>query len=418
MRPVWLVVLAAWVGVASAGCRQVLGFEPAVVVDDAGAADAGGCAWQPAGFDPCALGAAQPALTLAPNTYTYDTTSDGGVLRDLAGQVVVRSSLTIAQAGQPVAVLLVEAFHLEAGATLDVIGGKPLVIASRSTIAIDGTLDAGSHLGVIDANAHLADSVQIGAGANQLCTANAGHDGGAAPATGGSGGGGGGGLHGTGGGGAPGGNASAAAGAGGPAVTPTVSVTALHGGCPGGTSGIAGAIATTPATPASRALGGAGGGAIRLAAQASITITGAVVASGAGGAGAPAKSACGGGGGGAGGFIALDAPRVAVSGSVIANGGGGGGGGGRGNATDSGAGRDGADGALTSAALGGGAASDGCGQPGGNGSSLAALDGATATGGDSCGGGGGGGAAGFIVVDSASFSATAEASIAPPAQTP
>src|ERR1700760_973366 len=226
MRPVWLLVLA----VAAAGFRPPLRFPPP-----------GGLR----GGRPRA--AAQPALEPPAGASTFDTAS--GVLFTASSTIVARSTLTIDEG----AVLYVDAFQLDAGATLAVIGPRPLVIASRSTIAIDGTLDAGSHLGT-----------QLGAGADQACTANAGGNGGNAPATGGAGGGGGGGQQGTGGAGAAGGSGSAAAGPGGPAVTPTSSVTALRGGCPGGASGLAGPSANAPASPASIAPGGDGGGAIRL----------------------------------------------------------------------------------------------------------------------------------------------------------
>src|SRR5438477_463173 len=50
----------------------------------------------------------------------------------------------------------------------------------------------------------------------------------------------------------------------------------LHGGCPGGSSGAAGSVARPPASAGSRALGGAGGGAIRLVAHDAIDVAGAV----------------------------------------------------------------------------------------------------------------------------------------------
>jgi hypothetical protein len=400
MRSVWLLVLAA------SGCRAVLGFEDAIVVD--ATVDVPACArWRPVGFDPCTLGAPMPSLNLGPGAYVYDTTLGGGKLSDGAGNVVVASTLTVAQADQSsVAVLSVDAFTVAAGATLSVVGPRPLLVVSWSTIAVDGVIDAGSHLGVTDAARHIAQTTQFGAGASQACSAGAGKAGGDAPASGGSGGGGGGGFQGTGGPGGPGGNLGAAGGAGGPVAA----LPLIRGGCPGGAGGAAGPIAILPATSASRALGGAGGGAIRLAARLQITVAGSIGANGAAGAGAPTRSACGGGGGGAGGYVGLDAPSLMISGTITANGGGGGGGG-----ATTGAGNDGSDGKIdVQAAPGGALATGACGRPGGSGSVQMTLAGTSAGGSDGCGGGGGGGAAGFLIVASDGYAATTAARLSPP----
>lgn len=387
MRPVWLVALAA------SGCRAILGIEPPARSD--GGPDGAACAgWQPEGFDPCALAITSDALDLGDAPYVYDTTA--GTLYDAAHQAVLHSGQAIVQGdGSPLAVLSIGRLTTSTGTRLGVTGSRPLLIVSWSSIVIDGTLDAGSHLGITDAAAHIAQTVQFGAGANQGCLTGAGRDGSDA-STGGSGGGGGGGLQGVGGAGG-GGDPGASGGGGGMAVA----ITAVHGGCPGGASGAAGAIATFPAAPGSRALGGAGGGAIRLVARDSIDVSGAISANGAGGAGAPTSSACGGGGGGAGGYIGFEAPVVTLRGSVTANGGGGGGGG-----SSSSTGNDGSDGVVGAQPASGGAiATGGCGQAGGRGAASTSLDGMAADAAGACqgGGGGGGGASGFIVIRSPGY---------------
>ncbi|HEY0483091.1 MAG TPA: hypothetical protein VGD37_36470 [Kofleriaceae bacterium] len=395
MRSLWIFALAA------SGCRSILGIgDPPALIDSGGP---GACAdWHLDDLDPCALPPSTPALTLGDGTYTYDTTgSAGGTLYDAAHQVVLQSRQAIQLTdGSPIAVLSVGQLASSAGTRLAVIGPRPLLIVSWSSIVLDGVIDAGSHLGVTDATAHIAQTVQFGAGANQRCDPGAGHEGGDAPATGGSGGGGGGGLHAAGGAGGRGGSTgSGSGGAGGQAAAPAAAP-GFHGGCPGGNSGVAGGVAKLPASPASRALGGAGGGALRLVARDAIEVRGSISANGAGGAGAPLRSACGGGGGGAGGYLGFEAPIVQLGGSITANGGGGAGGG----DVDL-PGNDGADGAVsTQAAPGGGLASSGCGAAGGPGAAAAVLAGADAAS-TSCngGGGGGGGATGFIVIKSPGY---------------
>lgn len=391
MRSVWIFVLAA------SGCRTVLGIGDPPTPADAGG-DPGPCAtWHPRGFDPCALVITTPALTLVDDSYVYDTAvSAGGTLYDSAHRIVLHSTQTIQQPdGSMAAVLSIGQLTTSAGTKLRVIGPRPLLIVSWSSITIAGAIDAGSHLGIKDAAAHVAETLWFGAGANQGCEASAGRDGGDAT-SGGSGGGGGGSMQAVGGSGGRGGRTGVPGGAGGQAMA-----VALHGGCPGGDSGTGGSIIVPPATTGSRAHGGAGGGAIRLVAHDSIEVTGSISASGAGGAGAPLASACGGGGGGSGGYIGLEAPVVTLGGSITANGGGGGGGGSPGIA-----GNDGADGAVgIEPAPGGAAASTGCGQPGGAGAAAATLGGAAASDASPCngGGGGGGGASGFIVIDSPGY---------------
>jgi hypothetical protein len=108
---------------------------------------------------------------------------------------------------------------------------------------------------------------------------------------------------------------------GGMSIAPAAPSKILRGGCPGGKGGIG--------TGTTRTLGGPGGGAIYLVARGTLTINGAIDASGAGGNGGSSTKA-GGGGGGSGGMIVIHAGTIALgaNGAVAANGGGGGGGGG------------------------------------------------------------------------------------------
>jgi hypothetical protein len=245
------------------------------------------------------------------------------------------------------------------GGTVRVIGGRPLVLIAAGELAVAGDLDAASRrTGFTGAG---AASGPAACGLPGLPTLKGGGPGGSFGGRGGDGG------VGEGGGSAP-------------AVTPSASVTALRGGCPGRAG-----VGTTPGA------GGAGGGAVYLIAAGQIGITGSINASGAGGGGAQLEG--GGGGGGAGGMIGLDAPSVLVIGDVFANGGGGGEGGGA--AT----GNPGADPAAPKIAAPGGANGAPNGGDGGNGAAGAILTGGR--GGDNtntAGGGGGGGGAGVIVV--------------------
>ena len=292
MRRVWIALVAL-----AGGCRGILGIEsPIDLPADAGEPPAPpdtappSCrAWHPRALDPCTLGVPLPAIELTAGAYTYDTTTAGGKLFDDHGRTVVESPLAIEQAGgAAVAVLSIDALAIDAGATLRVIGTKPLVIAAWSTIAIDGVVDASSHLGVTDEAAHIAQNIQVGAGANAACTGATGQHGADARGVG-SGGGGGGALQGLGGDAPASGAPEVAGGAGGAAIAlPAI----LVGGCGGGSSGAAGTTATLPATKSSVAQGGAGGGAIRLVAQTQLRVAGAIHANGAGGAGGPTASSC------------------------------------------------------------------------------------------------------------------------------
>lgn len=263
-------------------------------------------------------------------------------------------------------VLSVESFSVAADSTLRVIGDKPLLILSRSTIDIVGKIDVSS----------TRNPLIAGAGARTSgCQGEMG--GGAGEDFGGGGGGGyqaGGGDGGDGNGGREGGDA-----------TGSIAPVGVQGGCPGGDGGSGAMVGR----------GGAGGGAVQLTAEASIVVRpmGRILAGGMGGSGAVNG---GGGGGGSGGFVGLDARSVTLeAGALIAANGGAGG-----TGCDMGppgpVGEDGQNSTL--AAIGGTATV--CNDParGGNGGALAARVGAEGSPTpNNGGGGGGGGGVGFIL---------------------
>ncbi len=234
-------------------------------------------------------------------------------------------------------------------------GARPLVLLATATLHVTGTIDIASHRA-----GALVNPGQIGAGAvpatdTTLC------DPGTPP--------------GANGGGAGGSFTTTAGGNGGDpnhgAAGGMKTVAALRGGC-AGQDGMSG----TPGTK------GMGGGAIYLYAGTSITIDGAIDASGAGGTHGVTGNA-GGGGGGSGGMIVLDAPAVTNNSVLYANGGGGAEG--SGNTTP---GFDGAEPNGTGAAPSSGSNSA-IGGDGGGGSAQGVAPGNGAS--DTSGGGGGGG---------------------------
>ncbi len=254
--------------------------------------------------------------------------------------------------------------QVDAGTTFSATGSKPLVIAATGAVTINGTIDVASHRGVIT----------VGAGGNDVgCAA------GTPPTS----------VNGTGGGGAggsfgaTGGNGGAGtAGAGGIAGDAGTATT-LHGGCRAQDGKEGGGAAATAG------IGGNGGGAVYIIAGTTLTIgAGAVVnASGAGGINGVILSA-GGGGGGSGGLIGLDAPTVANSGTIFANGGSGAEGSGVSNPGQPGTDPVGIAAATPSpptSTSGGDGGNGGAGTPGMGG------NGAPGNGGTTSGGGGGGG---------------------------
>jgi hypothetical protein len=315
--------------------------------------------WHATHFEPCAIVPPLGPLVLT-GANTYDTSA--GVLHLPGGQLAPASQLL------PTARLIsVSSFSLAPGATLRVVGTRPLVIASWSTIDVGGVIDASS-----GANGD-------GAGANApACATHAAQPGGDAGV--GAGGGGGGGYGGAGGDGGTGDGADG--GAGGAA---NAAAAELRGGCPGADGG---------AGDQPGGAGASGGGAIQLTARTAIAIDGTVHAGGSGGAGAIGTGGSGdggGGGGGSGGRIGLDAATIAIGADAVlaANGGGGGAG------AASAPGGRGSDGAANAASAPGGSGDAGAGGTGGAGSRPAGTPGAPSA---DHGAGGGGGGVGLIAI--------------------
>ena len=243
-----------------------------------------------------------------------------------------------------------------------VTGLKPLILVAVTSITIvaGATLDLASHISPARVGAG-AGSPDCGAGT--LPIAGSGGGGGAGGSFGGKGG--------------NGGNGGGGGTSGKPAAVQTPTI--LRGGCPG-QDGING-------TPG---VGGKGGGAVYLIADSTITISGAINASGEGGHAGQTGSA-GGGGGGSGGMIGLDAPTIDNTGVVFANGASGG----EGSGTST-PGNPGPEPTSTAASAPPMSASTSGGDGGGG------SGGGTATGGNAAngtnGGGGGGGGIGVIKV--------------------
>lgn len=236
-------------------------------------------------------------------------------------------------------------------------GGKPLVLVAVDKVDVSGTLSAAStRTGgeVIGASADFA-----------MC------DAGTPPTNNGAGGGAGGSFGGAGGNGGDGPTANTHGKAG-----ATQTPAAMRGGCPGQTG---------DGNGANGGKAGHGGGSLALDAGGSVTVEGAVNASGEAGGGGAAADDNGGGGGGAGGLIVLDAPTVTVTGQVFTNGGGGAEGGSKNPDL---AGADGNDPTVGGAAASNNNANGGNGGPGGFGMTAAGPGAAVA--GHSGGGGGGG----------------------------
>jgi hypothetical protein len=255
-------------------------------------------------------------------------------------------------------------------------GMRPLALVAADTLAVNQVVDVSSHPGVHGAGANAAGCVAP----NQPEGDTGGGGGGAGGSFGGIGGDGGVG---------DGNNNGGSDGTAAPGIATATAVPVdVRGGCAGGISG-----SSDPNAPAGLP-GGDSGGAVYLIAGGMIHVTNVIVASGAGG---PATlNEYGGPGGGSGGLIGLDAPAVAVTGTLAANGGGGSEGGT--NSVNGGGGNAGGDGTASTtipAAGGTGGTTDaGDGGAGSVGATLAGSPGAQFFG----GGGGGGGGAGYIYI--------------------
>ncbi len=330
-------------------------------------------AWDPLHFDPCPLPDIGDSLTIS--TYlVYDTDLPGF---ETPGAPADPPSMIIEQPdGTQFVLISVNDLDILDSGSLRVLGSRPLAIAANGSITVAGLLDVSSKRGQ-----------RNGAGANYaMCpnpTSGENDDGGA--------GGGGGGFQGTGGDGGRGdsndnnGDGTAFGGSGGASVGVPGEI---RGGCRAADGGSAGGA---------RGQGGASGGAVLLASQEAITVTGTIEAGGEGGRSGPIARN-GGGGGGSGGYIGFDAPSVTFNSAIVAANGGGGGEGGLVDANTD----DGDNGEADSTPASGGSfySQAGDGAAGGAGNSL---DGFDANDFREGGGGGGGGAVGYIIVRSDAF---------------
>ena len=372
---------AAWLFTAACGFQA---YPTAGSGDDR--VDAGavmGCAWA-VHFDACALPVlpTQDLVLSGTTKWTFNTSGTGTFGPSMPTGSFTTRKLPQTGGGRDVLVLYTSAFTLGAQAALAVTGDKALVIAASSTIEIDGDLDVGSHTGNIG-------SPTRGPGASDVaCAGTGGVNGDGASA--GAGGGGGGALAANGG---PGGAINNGDNPGGSAGLGVELPPFIRAGCAGGASGSTRSVAAA----------GDGGGAIELAARASITVKGGINAGGGGGEGGGQQQ--GGGGGGSGGIISLQAPIVTLASTalVTANGGAGGAGG-----SDKDSGQPGEDGQPAATSARGG--DHGTNTAGGDGGALATAGGSAGSsggGGDGGGGGGGGGGSvGYIMVRAGTFAAT------------
>ena len=249
-------------------------------------------------------------------------------------------------------------------------GITPLVVIAVDTLTVDGTLDASTAGSSVACAPLPADATGGGAGGGYATLGGRGGNGTGAP---------------------------------GSSSLPVRPLSALAGGCAGGS------VKQGPP-------GGGAGGAVYLIAGSKLQLTskGAIFANGGGGGGGISMS--GGGGGGSGGLIALDAPEILASVDTLLLADGGGGGGGAGSS----AGIAGTTPTSTMPAAGGGPGTGpfGTAGTGGKGGADAAA-GSSGTqpanpGLGSYGGGGGGGGVGYIVayVDAIAIGATTSPPVA------
>lgn len=264
----------------------------------------------------------------APLHLTSDDGQPGDVDLVLGGPIIVdTSALTITSIPVPagafdvrhqiqgngeVAVLHLRSFTVAAGATVQIVGARPLIVVASNAIIVSGRVDAGAK-GSTPGAGGFAPAMGDGHGSRGA------HEGTYSD----SGGGGGGfGDHGGTGGAITGCTTPLPGGTPGPSEGDDP-ISVLQGGAGGGAG---------EGTGCSDNLGGAGGGALQLTSNTSVFVdeTGMITAGGGGGTGG---TDCGsfdgnsGAGGGAGGAIVLQAPMVTNQGIIAANGGGGGGGG-------------------------------------------------------------------------------------------
>lgn len=286
-----------------------------------GAPDATPCVGDIMGFDLLNMDRCDPSdpitdliLNISGN-YIFD--GDNNTLTDPDNNVIPLVIDVVPQVdGDDLLIVTVTDLVVVGGARLRLLGARPIVIISTGDMSIAGRVQA-TRLGLLPgAGANIDTNCGTGAGTDgALQTDSNTNDAGS--------GGGGAGFGTAGGFGARIVNSNGDNSPGGAeAVLQTLEP--LRGGCPGGTGGNTGGGA-----------GGFGGGALHLAAAGTLTITGAISASGSGGSGVEGVRS-GGGGAGSGGAVLIQAGTLVNNGIITTNGGAGGEGSAGATNTDSG----------------------------------------------------------------------------------
>lgn len=337
----------------------------------------------PSNFTESQLPAVVRVVGVGCNTTLNSAAADGGIgWSTCASGPAAPPFAVIAVGGQEAVLLSIDSLTIDAGATLRVVGARPVIFAVSGDVNVAGMLDARS-----------GSATSPGAGANNVAcgTSGVGANGqvSGSPET--AGGGGGGAFGGNGGNGGN-GNGGGTAGSGGNS-NGDATLIPLRGGCRGGNGGHFDSMTNS-------GRGGPGGGAVQITSGGVINVVanGTISASGAGGRGGTADLRIAGGGGGSGGAVLLEALTINVNatGAVTANAGAGGEGSGYGGSMWSGV--DGDDGDARSTARAQCNVGLVCGGNGGEGGARAGN--ATNGGGPGCGtnmpGGGGGGGVGRI----------------------
>jgi len=253
------------------------------------AATASACfPYQPRNFDPELVDwLAAPDAVLDCGTTTIDT-SGAVTLTNFCGPAPTPTPIIVAQpGGGEVVVIALTSLQVAAGATVRVIGSRPLIFAVADAASIAGTIDAS------------ADGTTHGAGGNIDCGSAAGTD---VPSRCGNetGGGGGGGFGTSGGRGGAGDDCGGGLGGG---TRGTAELVPLMGGCRGGTGG------------GCTGRGGAGG-ALQISAGSSLLVTGSLRVHGGDGP-ASCGGQLGGAGGGSGGGLLLEAESIDLTSAVL-----------------------------------------------------------------------------------------------------
>jgi hypothetical protein len=336
------------------------------------------------------------AVTLNCGTSIFDSTNLTFTNWCGAPQPTPFTQSQTANGGPDVIVLAMSAFTLPVGNTLQITGGRGVMLVVYGDANVAGTILVSGAAATAGPGGNSSSCGAAGAGSN-------GRDGTRTGALGGGAGGAGhltdgtDGATGTGGAGGLGAHGVALAA---PTLIP------LHGGCQGGHGG--------PSDVGTGGVGGSGGGALQLSVAGTLTVTGQISAAGGGGTGGNGHD--GGGGGGSGGGVLLEAETlsVALTARIAANGGAGG----EGGTNGGGNGANGADGSANGSlqALGGNASASA--GNGGNGGALAGAPTAAQAGqSGNGGGGGGGGAAGRIRLNAHTSCSITVGSVVSPAAT-